>query len=126
MAIDGLVNLFGSGVIGKRASIVRGVVGIAVAVAAVFWPGMTAYVAVELIGLWAILIGILELAFARHSAKDKALLITAAIASIAIGIGLMRWVFVGAVVISALVGVAAAARGVSPIVSGIYERAHQF
>ena len=92
------------------------------AIAAIFWPGMTAYVAVNLIGLWAILIGVLELDSARHSTKDRALLIIAAFASIAIGVGLMRWVFAGAVLISAIVGVAAAARGVSLIVSGIHER----
>jgi len=34
----------------------------------------------------------------------------------------MRWAFAGAVVVSAVVGVAAAARGISLIVSGIHER----
>ena len=48
--------------------------------------------------------------------------IIAAIALIAIGIGMMRWVFAGAAVVTAVVGVAAAARGVSLILSGIYER----
>jgi len=81
-----------------------------------------AYVAVNLIGLWAILIGVLELDSARHSAKDRALLIIAAFASIAIGVGLMRWVFAGAVLVSAIVGIAAAARGVSLIVSGIHQQ----
>ena len=81
-----------------------------------------AYVAVNLIGLWAILIGVLELDLASHSAKDRALLIIAAFASIAIGVVLMRWVFAGAVLVSAIVGIAAAARGVSLIVSGIHEQ----
>lgn len=57
----------------------------------------------NLIGPWAILIGVLELDSARHSAKDRALLIITAFASIAIGVGLMRWVFAGAVLISAIV-----------------------
>jgi hypothetical protein len=35
---------------------------------------------------------------------------------------MMRWVFGGAVLVSAVVGIAAAARGVSLIVSGIHER----
>ena len=121
VAIDGLLNLFGAGMMSQRATRLRGVVGVAVAIAAIFWPGMTAYVAVNLIGVWAILIGFLELDSARHSAKDRALLIIAAIASIAIGVGLMRWVFAGAVLISAIVGIAAAARGVSLIVSGVHE-----
>jgi uncharacterized membrane protein HdeD (DUF308 family) len=80
------------------------------AVAAVFWPGITAFVAVELIGVWAFLIGVLELAFAHDSAKERALQIIAAIALIAIGLGMMRWVFAGAVVVTAVVGVVAAAR----------------
>jgi uncharacterized membrane protein HdeD (DUF308 family) len=128
VAIDGLVNLFGAGVMDKRATRLRGVVGVAVAIAAVFWPGRTVLVAVELIGLWAILIGVLELVFARYSGedgKDRALLIIGAIAAIVIGVGMMRFAFAGAVVISAVVGVAAAARGVSLIMSGISERTHQ-
>jgi uncharacterized membrane protein HdeD (DUF308 family) len=129
VAIDGLVNLFGTGVIDKRTSRIRGIVGVAVAIAAVFWPGRTAFVAVELIGLWSIVIGILELIFARYfreDAKDRTLLIIAAVAAIAIGVGMMKWAFAGAVVVSAVVGIAAAARGVSLIMSGIAERSHQF
>jgi len=122
VAADGLINLFGTGVINKRASRIRGIAGVAVAIAALFWPGITAFVAVEIIGLWAVLLGVLELAFAHDAAKDRALTIIAAIALIAIGVGMMRWVFAGAVVVSAVVGVAAAARGVSLILSGIYQR----
>jgi uncharacterized membrane protein HdeD (DUF308 family) len=51
---------------------------------------------------------------------------TAAIASIVVGVGLMRWVFAGAIIISALVGIAAAARGFSLIVTGVSERTEQF
>jgi uncharacterized membrane protein HdeD (DUF308 family) len=128
VAIDGLVNLFGSGVMDKRASRIRGIVGVAVTIAAIFWPGRTAFAAVELIGLWAILIGALEIAFARYfhgDAKDRTLLVIAAIAAIVIGVGMMKWAFAGAVLVSAVVGVAAAARGVSLIMSGISERSCQ-
>lgn len=122
VAADGLINLFGAGAINKSAARIRGIAGVAVAIAALFWPGITAFVAVEIIGLWAVLIGVLELAFAHDAAKDRALTIIAAIALIAIGVGMMRWVFAGAVVVSAVVGVAAAARGVSLILSGIHQR----
>jgi hypothetical protein len=37
-------------------------------------------------------------------------------------VAMMRWVFGGAVLVTAIVGVAAAARGISLIVSGIHER----
>jgi uncharacterized membrane protein HdeD (DUF308 family) len=125
VAVDGLVNLFGTGVMDKRASRIRGIVGVAVAIAAVFWPGRTVYVAVELIGLWAVSVGALELTVVRNSAEDakkRALLIIAAVASIVIGVGVMKWVFEGGALVSAVVGVAAVVRGVSLIVSGIHER----
>jgi uncharacterized membrane protein HdeD (DUF308 family) len=129
VAVDGLLNLFGTGIMAKRATRLRGAVGVAVVIAAIFWPGITAYVAVKLIGLWAVLVGVLELIFAKDSgadAKDRTLLIIAGIAAIVIGIGMMKWVFTGAVLVSVLVGIAAAARGVSLIMSGIRERANQF
>jgi uncharacterized membrane protein HdeD (DUF308 family) len=128
VAVDGLVNLIGTGVMDKRRARIRGVLGVATAIAAIFWPGRTAYIAVELIGLWAIAIGVLELLFARYSQEDRknrALLIVAAIASMAVGAGLMRWAFAGAVVISVMVGIAAMARGVSLMMSGISLRLHQ-
>lgn len=129
VAIDALINVFGQGVMDKRASRIRGLVGVAVVIAAVFWPGRAAYVAVELIGLWAVLVGVLELFFARYSGQDvknRTLIIIAGIASIVVGIGVMKWAFAGAVVVGAVVGIAAAARGVSLIMSGISERSHQF
>jgi uncharacterized membrane protein HdeD (DUF308 family) len=125
VAVDGLVNLFKADVKDKRTSTLRGVMGVAVATAAIVWPGKTAYFAVELIGLWAIVVGVLELSVARYShesGKYRALLILAAIASILIGVGVMIWALLGAVVISALVGIAAIARGVSLMMSGFSER----
>ena len=125
VAIDGLVHLFGTRARDKHTTRVRGVAGVAVAIAAVIWPGQTAYISVELIGLWAVLVGVLELYVARYTGengKDRAFLILAAIASILVGVGLMIWAFMGAVVISATVGVAAVARGVSLMMSGISER----
>ena len=83
------------------------------------------YVAVELIGLWAVLVGALELIFASNSsedAKNRALPVFAALASIVIGVDVMKWAFAGAVLVSAVIGVAAAALGVSLIMSGIRER----
>jgi uncharacterized membrane protein HdeD (DUF308 family) len=125
VAIDGLVHLFRTSANDKRTTRVRGAAGVVAAIAAIIWPGQTAYISVELIGLWAILVGVLELYVARYSrekGKDRAFLILAAIASILVGVGVMVWAFIGAVVISATVGVAAVARGVSLMMSGISER----
>jgi uncharacterized membrane protein HdeD (DUF308 family) len=126
IAIDGLLNLFGTGVIGKRITRLRGMVGIAVVIVTIFWPGMTIFVAVEMIGLWAVLIGILELSFARESGtdeKDRSVLRIARVATIEIGVAMMRWVFWGAVLVGAVVGAEAAVCGVRLIESSIYERA---
>lgn len=128
VAIDGLVNLFGKGAMPGYVTRLRGVVGVVVAIAAVFWPGMTIYFAVKLIGAWAVLVGVLELVYARHSGSDKedrVLFIISGIAAIVLGVGMMIWVFEGAVLVSAVVGVAAIARGFSLIMSGVHQRARQ-
>jgi uncharacterized membrane protein HdeD (DUF308 family) len=126
VAIDGLLHLFHAGVMeDKRGSRIRGVVGIVVAVAVIFWPGRTAYVAVDLIGAWAVLIGIFELVFVtshEKRAKGRTASIVASLASIAIGVCIITWVFMGAVLVSLFVGVAAAIRGIVFIVAGIQER----
>jgi uncharacterized membrane protein HdeD (DUF308 family) len=128
VAADALLNLLGTGVMGKQGTRLRGAIGAATVVAAIFWPGRTAYIAVELLGVWAIAVGILELLFARywaHDFKSRALLIVAAIASIVMGVGVMRWALVGAVVVGAVVGLAAMTRGISLMMSGILDRFHQ-
>jgi len=125
VAIDGLLHLLGTGTKDKHTTRLRGAAGVAVAIAAIVWPGQTAYIAVELIGLWAILVGVLEFfaaRFLRETAKDRALLVFAALASVLLGVGVMIWAFVGAVVISAMVGIAAVARGVSLMMSGFSQR----
>ena len=129
VAVDGLLHLFGAGVIGKWSAGLRGVAGIAVAAAVVFWPAITVVVVVELIGAWTILVGLLELIAATKSGEDgkeRVVLIIAGIASMVIGVAMMNWVYVGAVAASAVIGVAAAARGISLILSGIRERSKQF
>ena len=126
IAIDGLINLLGATTTDKQDRRLRGALGIAVAAAAVLWPGKTAYGAVELIGVWAVSIGVLELSFGIDGGgSSRALMILAAIASIVFGVGVMLSPFAGAVLVSALVGVASAARGISLIISGIAKRTHQ-
>ena len=127
VAIDGLLHLLVTDMKDKRAARLRGVTGVAVAIAAIVWPDQTASIAVELIGLWGIFVGVLELYLSKYShytGKDRALLILSAVASILIGVGIMIWAFWGAVVISATVGVLAIARGVSLIMSGISDGSH--
>jgi uncharacterized membrane protein HdeD (DUF308 family) len=129
IAIDGLLNLFHAGIMEeKRGSRIRGVIGIAVAVAVILWPGRTAHVAVDLIGAWAVLIGILELVFVtshEKQAKGRTATIVGSLAIIAIGLCMMTWVFMGALLVSLVVGLAAAIRGIVLIVAGIRERTEE-
>jgi uncharacterized membrane protein HdeD (DUF308 family) len=128
VAVDGLLHLVGAGVVDKWSAGLRGAAGIAVVLAVVFWPAITVVVAVEMIGAWTIVVGLLELIAAEKSGedgKDRAVLIIAAIASMVIGVAMMKWVYAGAVVASAVIGVAAAARGVSLILNGINQRSKQ-
>src|SRR5258708_38304513 len=53
VAVDGLVHLFGTGVTEKRVTRLRGVIGVAGAIAAAFWPGNTGYFSVCRVGAWA-------------------------------------------------------------------------
>lgn len=126
VAVDGLLNIFAPGIMmGSRASWIRGGAGVAVTIAAICSPDWTVVGAVQLIAVWAMLVGVLELVFARYVAKDatdRALFVVAAIASMAIGIGILEWVLIGAVVVSAVVGVAAMVRGSSLIVLGVKSR----
>jgi uncharacterized membrane protein HdeD (DUF308 family) len=129
VAVDGLLHLLGAGIIDKWSAGLRGVAGIAVVAAVVFWPAITVVVAVEVIGAWTILVGALELTTATKTGEegnDRAVLIIAAIASMVIGVAMMKWVYAGAVAASAVIGVAAAARGISLILSGIRQRSKQF
>jgi uncharacterized membrane protein HdeD (DUF308 family) len=71
---------------------------------------------------------VLELVYARHSSRkkeDRVLFIISGIAAIVLGVGMMIWVFEAAVLVSAVVGIAAIARGFSLIISGVRQRASE-
>ena len=53
------------------------------------------------------------------------MLIIGAIVAILIGVAMMMWTFAAAVLISAAIGVAATARGVGLVLTGMPERSHQ-
>ena len=124
--IDGVVNLLGA-VRAVEAHerwsvlVIEGVVGIAAAVIAMAWPAITAVALVYVIGAWAIVTGVLELAAAvrlrRHVAGEW-LLALAGIASTIFGVLLMASPLVGAVVLAIWVGVYALVFGILMMVLG--------
>ena len=82
--------------------VVEGVIDIIVALAAVFWPGLTAIALVFLIGAWAIITGIAEIAAAirlRRAIHGEWLLALGGIASLVLGILLIIAPAMGALVV---------------------------
>ena len=58
LVVDGLAHLFGKDGKDKRITKFRAVAGVVVAVLTILWPRQTAYIWVELIGFWAIVVGV--------------------------------------------------------------------
>ncbi len=86
---------------------VEGLVGVGVGLAAVFWTGMTALVLADLMALWAILTGALEIAASvrlRHRVRGAALLGLAGAASLVLGVAILESPTVGALAIVILFG----------------------
>jgi uncharacterized membrane protein HdeD (DUF308 family) len=95
-------------------------VDVAAGVAALAWPGITAYVLTIFIGVWAVVGGIAEgaLAFAAgESGGQRALLGLGGLVSIAFGIVLFARPDIGAVSLALLFGLFSLAYGISSLVT---------
>jgi uncharacterized membrane protein HdeD (DUF308 family) len=102
--------------------VVEGIIGIAAAVVAFAWPGVTALALLYLIAAWAIVTGVLELIAAvrlRSVVQGEWLLALAGIASIAFGVLLMWRPIAGALAMVWLIGAYALVFGVLLIALGI-------
>jgi uncharacterized membrane protein HdeD (DUF308 family) len=87
--------------------VLEALIGIAIGLAAFFWTGMTALVLVDLIALWAIATGVLELALAvrlRREIAGELLLGLSGTASVLLGVLMLVWPRVSAFVIVVLLG----------------------
>jgi uncharacterized membrane protein HdeD (DUF308 family) len=96
------------------AAILQGIVGIACGVVAFLWPNVTALALVLLIGAWAIVTGVLEIAAAirlRREIRGEWLLALAGTLSIAFGLLLFFFPAPGAIGIAWALGAYAAASG---------------
>jgi uncharacterized membrane protein HdeD (DUF308 family) len=120
--IDGIFALFaafGPNVQHRWVFILEGIVGIAAAIVAFRYPGLTGLTLVFLIAWWAIVTGVLEIIAAfqlRQKINDEWWLILAGAASILFGILLLRNPFAGALAVVWILGVYAAVFGIAMIV----------
>jgi len=99
-----------------------GLISLAAGVVAVVWPEPTALVLVLVIGIWAVIGGIVEIVSGFGSgdtAGTRALFILTGLVSIAFGVLLFARPDVGAVTLALLFGLFSIIYGVSEIVTGV-------
>lgn len=130
--IDGILSLIGA----VRASsaherwgalVLEGVAGLFAGVITLLWPAMTLLALVVVIGAWAIVTGILELAAAwrlRKHISGEWLLALAGAASTAFGILLLIAPLAGALVLALWIGIYALIFGVMMVALGFRLRSH--
>jgi uncharacterized membrane protein HdeD (DUF308 family) len=111
--IDGIFSLAGAWRASRAherwgVSTFEGVTGIIAAVVTVAWPGITALALVFMVGAWAIVTGIFEIAAAiklRKYIKGEWFLVLGGVASVVFGILLVASPLLGALVLAAWLGV---------------------
>jgi uncharacterized membrane protein HdeD (DUF308 family) len=104
---------------GRALMLVRGLVGAALGLVTIFWPGITGLVLLYLIAAWAVLSGIVEIVSAirlRREINGEGLLILVGVVSVAMGVALALWPLPGALAVAWLVGLFAAVFGVSLLI----------
>lgn len=107
--------------------LLEGLAGIVIGVPAFAWPGLTVLAVILIVGFWALLTGILEIAAAiklRHEVRDEWMLGLGGIISVLFGIILFVNPGLGAVVLALLIGAYALIFGLSLIFLGLKLRRH--
>ena len=120
------MRAFSSGTAGPVfGHLLLGLIDVAAGVVAIVWPGPTALVLVLVVGIWAFVGGIAEIAAAfaaGESAGTRALFVLSGLVSVAFGVVLFARPGVGAVTLALLFGLFSLIYGVSQIVSGVQLR----
>lgn len=102
--------------------ILGGILGIVAGLIAIVWPGITAAALAILIGAWALVTGIAEIAAAirlRKQIRGELLLGLAGLVSAIFGVLVLLWPALGATAIASFIGIFALVYGVVLIVLGI-------
>jgi uncharacterized membrane protein HdeD (DUF308 family) len=120
------VRAFSSGKAGPVIGhLLLSLVDMAAGVAALAWPGPTTLVLVLVVGIWAVIGGVAEFAFAfaaGETAGTRALFLLGGLVSIAFGVVLLARPGVGAVTLALLFGLFALFYGISQIAAGVQLR----
>jgi uncharacterized membrane protein HdeD (DUF308 family) len=104
---DGIVALLGGSGGRLWQSLLIGIISVAAGVAALFYPGLTALVLLYLIGAWAIVRGVFEIAAAfalRKVIEGELMLILAGLFSIAFGVFILLFPGAGALSVIWILG----------------------
>jgi uncharacterized membrane protein HdeD (DUF308 family) len=122
--VDGVINLFlGLSRQGRSwAHLLQGLVGLGAGVLTFMWPTITLIVLLSMIAAWAVITGVLEIAAAirlRKVIRGEWLLMLSGVLSILFGIFVIAYPGAGAVSIAWVLGVYAAAAGITLVVLGI-------
>jgi uncharacterized membrane protein HdeD (DUF308 family) len=94
--------------------VIQGIAGIAIGVIAFAWPGITALTLLWLIGIWAVVIGLLEVVAAvrlRRELRREWLLELSGAVTALFGILLIAWPAAGVLTLVALIGISAVVFG---------------
>jgi uncharacterized membrane protein HdeD (DUF308 family) len=120
------MRAFGSATAGPvLGHLLLGLIALAAGVIAIVWPGPTALVLVLVVGIWAFVGGVMEIAAAfgsGESAGTRALFVLSGLVSVAFGVVLFARPGVGAVTLALLFGFFALIYGVSQIILGVETR----
>jgi len=117
-----LVGAFRSGGGFRWSLLLWGLLGIAAGIVAFVWPGITALALVYLIGAWAIIKGVVQIAVAvrvRREIKGEWLLGLVGVLSIAFGVLLAAFPGAGALSLVWLIGAYAIVAGVAMVALGL-------
>jgi uncharacterized membrane protein HdeD (DUF308 family) len=128
--VDGILSFVAAASDGRRWGwfLLEGVVGVATALLAFFWPGITVTALVFLVAIWAVSTGATEIASAirlRKIIKDEWLLALSGVLSIGLGLALALYPMVGALVVTLWIAGYALAFGALLVALGFRLRAWQ-
>ena len=120
------MRAFGSATAGPvLGHLLLGLIALAAGVIAIVWPGPTALVLVLVVGIWAFVGGIMEIAAAfwsGESAGTRALFVLSGLVSVAFGVVLFARPGIGATTLALLFGLFSLIYGVSQIILGVETR----
>lgn len=115
--VGGVMQAFRPGDAGHRtAYAVLGVLGVIAGIVVLAWPGLTVVLLAVLVGVWAIVIGVAEIAAAirlRKQIQGEAFLILAGLVSVAAGVVIVIDPIAGTYGIALLAGIYALVHGVA-------------